>query len=112
VLACNISDLDPSKGLHALLGGGEAEILCQLSAFRHTPEVPSAPSTRGHASAHAFFWVQEYANDFALMLHDSRCTVREHLVAQSMQRKVSASFPKALSGSPLGSSLTAACGGW
>ena len=42
VLACNISDLDPSKGLHALLGGGEAEVLCQLSAFRHTPEVSTA----------------------------------------------------------------------
>ena len=107
MLACNISDLDPSKGLHALLGGGEAEILCQLSAFRHTPEVSSAASDAAPSP-----WplltlgrVQEYANDFALMLNDSRCTVREHLVAQSMQRKVSAAFPKALSGPPLGSSL-------
>ena len=66
LLVCNISDLDPSKGLRALLGKGEADIICHLSAFRHTPA--------------------EYAEDFVLLLDDSRCIVREHIVMQSIQR--------------------------
>ena len=40
-----------------LLSKGEADVLCQLSTFRHSPA--------------------EYADDFALILHDSHCVVRE-----------------------------------
>jgi len=51
-----------------LLSKGEADVLCQLSTFRHSPA--------------------EYADDFALILHDSHCVVREHLVAQSVRARI------------------------
>ena len=63
------------QGLRALLAKGEADVLCQLSAYRHTPD--------------------EYAGAFAFILDGERCREREHLVVQSMQRvEVSAANPK------------------
>ena len=42
LLLSNISDVDPTKGLRALLAGGATEqILCHLSGFRHTPGISS-----------------------------------------------------------------------
>ena len=57
LLLSNISDVDPTKGLRALLAGGATEqILCHLSGFRHTPG--------------------EYADAFAFILDDARCRVQ------------------------------------